>query len=138
MKRFRKNKRWNNDKFQFSKFQNRSLRSNIQRRNSRYNQQVTFKKKCHTASLTMEIMSVDKAFGLFWDDNKPITLNMLRQKQKSIKGGELQLIPISPADMTAYRFPHAIPLLINATRSFSVYEEHSMTIELCGRGRSTV
>lgn len=109
--------------------------------------QVTFKKKYHdskcargydqvlekrltgmSASLTTEIMAVDKALGLFWDENKRITLDMLGQRQ-SIKGGELLLIPISPSDMTAYRFPHAIPLLINGTYSFSVDREHTMTLE---------
>lgn len=79
-------------------------------------------------SLTTEIMAIDNALGLFLDDNKCITLDMLGKKQ-TVKGGELLLIPISPADMTAYRFPHAIPLLVNATRSFSFDAEHSMTIE---------
>lgn len=90
--------------------------------------QATFKKEAHTASLTMEIMPVDKALELFWDDNNCITLNMLRKKQ-IIKEGELLLIPISSSDMTAYRFPHIKLFPICCTYIFSAIREYLMTLE---------
>jgi hypothetical protein len=80
-----------------------------------------------TISLITEIMSVDNGLGLFLDENDCITLDRLGERQNP-DGGELLLIPISPSDMVAYRFPHAI-LLLNSTCSFSENKEHSLQLE---------
>lgn len=80
-----------------------------------------------TISLATEIMSIDNGLGLFLDENDQITLDRLGERQNP-NGGELVLIPISPSDMVAYRFPHAI-LLRNSTCSFNDNEEHSLQLE---------
>ena len=85
-------------------------------------------KKYHTASLTMEILPIGEALELFFDDNKCITLDMLRKKQ-IVKEGELLLVPINPADMTAYRFPHTILFPICYICTFSTIKEDVMTLE---------
>ena len=95
---------------------------------TRNSSQVTFKKEQHTASLTTEIMAIDKALELFLDDNNCITLDMLGKKQ-TVKEGELLLIPISTADMTAYRFPHTVLFPICCTCTFSAIREDVMTLE---------
>ena len=80
-----------------------------------------------TISLTTEIMSVDAGLGLFLDENDRITLDKLGERQNP-NGGELLLIPISPSDMVAYRFPNAV-LLLNSTCSFNENEEHTLKLE---------
>jgi hypothetical protein len=80
-----------------------------------------------TISLTVEIMSVNDGLGLFLDENDRITLDKLGERQNPY-GGELLLIPISPSDMVAYRFPKAI-LLFNSACSFNENEEHTLRLQ---------
>ena len=72
-------------------------------------------------------MSVDNGLGLFLDENDRISLDRIGERQSPM-GGELLLIPISPSDMVAYRFPLAL-LLRNSKCSINANEEHSIELQ---------
>ena len=92
-----------------------------------YDQSLEKQLRSMTISLKTEIMSVDNGLGLFLDENDCISLDRLGERQRQ-NGGELLLIPISPSDMVAYRFPNAM-LLRNSTCSFNENEEHAIMLE---------
>ncbi|MBU8902554.1 MAG: hypothetical protein KOO69_07425 [Victivallales bacterium] len=92
-----------------------------------YNQAIEKHLTSMTILLTAEIMSVDNGLGLFLDENDRISLDRLGERQSPM-GGELLLIPISPSDMVAYRFPLAL-LLRNSKCAINANEEHSIQLE---------
>jgi len=92
-----------------------------------YDQSLEKQLRSMTISLKTEIMSVDNGLGLFLDENDCISLDRLGERQRK-DGGELLLIPVSPADMVAYRFPNAM-LLRNSACNFNENEEHTLKLE---------
>ena len=92
-----------------------------------YNQAIEKHLTGMTILLTTEIMSVDNGLGLFLDENDRISLDRIGERQSPM-GGELLLIPISPSDMVAYRFPLAL-LLRNSKCSLNANEEHSIELQ---------
>lgn len=90
-----------------------------------YKQSLAKRLLSMTLTFTTEVMAVDKSMGMFLDENECLTLDALGEKAE---GGELLLIPVSPADSTGYRFPNAL-LIYNGTFSFHENREHRFKLQ---------